>query len=39
MQLGSIRVLEATLWRGLEMGAHEEVPTALAEGLKFKEQI
>lgn len=29
----SIRALEPTLWRGLEMGAHKEL-TTLAEGLR-----
>lgn len=31
---GSTGILEATLWRSLRMGIHQEVPTALAEGTR-----
>lgn len=39
----TIETLEATLQKGLEMGIHKEVPTALAEGTRnsksrFKEE-
>ena len=39
----TIETLEATLRKGLEMGIHKEVPTALAEGTRssksrFKEE-